>query len=49
MKAGRGDAETFLFRGVLFVVHTEVLPGGRIRVISARKASTSHRRKYEEV
>jgi uncharacterized DUF497 family protein len=34
---------------VLFVVHTEVLPGGRIRILSARKASASQRRKYEEV
>ena len=33
---------------VLFVVHTETLPGGRIRIISARKASASQRRKYEE-
>lgn len=33
---------------VLFVVHTEALEGGRIRIISARKASASQRRKYEE-
>ena len=33
---------------VLFVVHTETLRGGRIRIISARKASASQRRKYEE-
>jgi uncharacterized DUF497 family protein len=33
---------------VLFVVHTETLPGGRVRIISARKASASQRRKYEE-
>lgn len=33
---------------VLFVVHTENLPSGRIRIISARKASTTQRRKYDE-
>jgi uncharacterized protein len=33
---------------VLFVVHTENLPAGRIRIISARKASATQRRKYEE-
>ena len=33
---------------VLFVVHTENLSGGRIRIISARKASATQRRKYEE-
>ena len=35
-------------RRVLFVVHTEVLARGRIRLISARKASAGQRRKYEE-
>ena len=33
---------------VLFVVHTEVSPSGRTRIISARKVTTSQRRKYEE-
>ena len=33
---------------VLFVVHTEALRGGRTRIISARKASSGQRRKYEE-
>ncbi len=33
---------------VLFVLHTETLASGRIRIISARKASVSQRRKYEE-
>ena len=33
---------------VLFVVHTESLPGARIRIVSARKASASQRRKYEK-
>ncbi|OGT26979.1 MAG: hypothetical protein A2Z17_04005 [Gammaproteobacteria bacterium RBG_16_66_13] len=33
---------------VLFVVHTETLSDGRIRIISARKASATQRRKYEE-
>lgn len=33
---------------VLFVVHTENLPGGRIRIVSARKASATQRRRYEE-
>jgi uncharacterized DUF497 family protein len=33
---------------VLFVVHTQSLPGGRTRIISARKASARQRRKYEE-
>ena len=33
---------------VLFVVHTEVFPSGRTRIISARKATTVQRRKYEE-
>jgi uncharacterized DUF497 family protein len=32
----------------LFVVHTETLPRGRTRIISARKASPAQRRKYEE-
>jgi uncharacterized DUF497 family protein len=32
----------------LFVVHTERLPGGRMRIISARKASPTQRRRYEE-
>lgn len=36
-----------LFR-VLFVVHAENRPSGRIRIISARKASRAQRRKYEE-
>lgn len=31
-----------------YVVQMETLPGGRIRIISARKASASQRRKYEE-
>jgi len=35
-------------RRVLFVVHTEALTKGRIRIISARKASVGQRRKYEE-
>ena len=34
---------------VLFVVHTESLPGARIRIVSARKASASQRRKYEKI
>lgn len=34
---------------VLFVVHTESLPSGRTRIISARKASASQRRRYEEI
>jgi hypothetical protein len=33
---------------VLFVVYTEVFPSGRTRIISARKATTAQRRKYEE-
>ena len=33
---------------VLFVVHTEVIPSGRTRLISARRATTAQRRKYEE-
>lgn len=33
---------------VLFVVHGESLAGGRVRIISARKASAAQRRKYEE-
>jgi uncharacterized DUF497 family protein len=33
---------------VLFVVHTEALPSGRTRIISARKASSGQRRKYAE-
>jgi uncharacterized DUF497 family protein len=33
---------------LLLVVHTESLPAGRSRVISARKASAAQRRKYEE-
>ena len=33
---------------VLFVVYTEVLPGGRTRIIGARNATTVQRRKYEE-
>lgn len=33
---------------VLFVVHTENRADGRIRIISARKASATQRRKYEE-
>lgn len=48
------DAERWItigysaLRRVLFVVHTECLPRGRIRIISARKASAGQRRKYEE-
>jgi hypothetical protein len=33
---------------MLFVVHTESLRGGRVRIISARKASATQRRRYEE-
>ena len=33
---------------VLFVVYTEVFPSARTRIISARKATTAQRRKYEE-
>lgn len=33
---------------VLFVVYAEALSNGQVRIISARKASTSQRRKYEE-
>ena len=33
---------------VLFVVYTEACPSGRTRIISARKATTAQRRKYEE-
>ncbi|MBI4514753.1 MAG: BrnT family toxin [Deltaproteobacteria bacterium] len=33
---------------VLFVVHTESLLAGRVRIISARKASATQRRKYDE-
>lgn len=33
---------------VLFVVHIETLTAGRTRIISARKASPTQRRKYEE-
>ena len=33
---------------VLFVVHTEGMRGGRVRIISARKASSAQRRRYEE-
>jgi uncharacterized DUF497 family protein len=33
---------------VLFVVHAESSPGGRIRIISARKASRAQRKAYEE-
>jgi uncharacterized DUF497 family protein len=33
---------------VLFVVHTENRRRGRVRLISARKASTAQRKKYEE-
>jgi uncharacterized DUF497 family protein len=36
-----------LFR-VLFVVHTESLVGGRVRIITARRASPAQRRRYEE-
>jgi hypothetical protein len=32
----------------LFVIFTEVFAGGRIRIISARKATSAQRRKYEE-
>jgi uncharacterized protein len=33
---------------VLFVVHAENIPGGRVRIISARKAAPGQRRRYEE-
>jgi hypothetical protein len=33
---------------VLFVVHAETRPAGRVRIISARRASPAQRRKYEE-
>ena len=33
---------------VLFVVHTESVRGGRVRIVSARKASAVQRRRYEE-
>ncbi|TFG96679.1 MAG: BrnT family toxin [Myxococcales bacterium] len=33
---------------VLFVVHTEAQGSGRIRIISARKASAAQRKKYEK-
>jgi len=36
------------FLRVLFVVQTEVARSGRIRIISARKASPAQRRLYEE-
>jgi uncharacterized DUF497 family protein len=36
------------FLRVLFVVHTEQARGGRIRIISARKAAPAQRRVYEE-
>ncbi len=36
------------FLKVLFVVHTESLPRNRVRIISARKASRTQRRKYDE-
>ncbi len=36
------------FLRVLYVVHTEHTPAGRTRVISARKASATQRRRYEE-
>src|SRR5262249_13263671 len=36
------------FLRVLFVVHTEAAQSGRIRIISARKASPAQRRLYEE-
>ncbi len=36
------------FLRVLFVVYTERRRSGRIRIISARKASPTQRRKYEE-
>ena len=39
--------ESVLLR-VLFVVHTEQLRAGRIRIISARRASRGQRRKYYE-
>ena len=32
---------------VLFVVHTEQYTSGRVRILSARKASDGQRRKYE--
>jgi hypothetical protein len=36
------------FLRVLFVVHTEQARSGRVRIISARKASTAQRRIYEK-
>jgi len=33
---------------VLFVVHAENIPGGKVRIISARKAARGQRRKYEK-
>lgn len=33
---------------VLFVVHCEVVSAGRVRIISARKATPAQRRKYDE-
>ena len=33
---------------LLFVVHIETLRRGRVRIISARRASAAQRRKYEE-
>ena len=36
------------FLRVLFVVHTEQHTSGRVRILSARKASDGQRRKYEE-
>jgi hypothetical protein len=33
---------------VLFVVHCEAVPEGRIRIVSARKATPAQRRKYDE-
>jgi uncharacterized DUF497 family protein len=40
-------ARAALFR-VLFAVLAENHPSGRIRIISARKASRAQRRRYEE-
>jgi hypothetical protein len=36
------------FLRVLFVVHTETHRSGRVRIVSARKATAAQRRKYEK-
>ena len=33
---------------VLFVVHTETRRSGRVRIVSARKASAAQRKRYEK-